>query len=92
MRDVVPTGVRRRRRLSSAGLPAILLAELLTGMALGAVWPQLTAPPAPSPLVTTTAVTVPVAEPVPVVVLPTAPAFVPPASHAPRNPFATPGG
>jgi hypothetical protein len=92
MRDVLPTGVRRRLRLRDGLLPAVLLGELLAGMALGAAWPRLTAAPPALAQTSVSAVTVRVAEPVPVVVTPPSPTPVPVPVHAPRNPFATTGG
>lgn len=72
-------------------LPAILLTELLAGMALGAAWPELTAPRPQVPQSAMTAVTVPsVAVPLQQVV-PT-PAAVTVPTHAPRNPFGVPHG
>ena len=53
-------------------LPAVLLGELLAGVALGAAWPRLTTPPgAQSQLLPTTAVLAPA-------VVPGAPGAVPP--------------
>lgn len=77
-RDVLPTGVRRRLCLRDGMLPAVLLGELLAGVALGAAWPRLTTPPgAQSQLVPTTAILAPVGVPAaPQAALP--PAAVPP--------------
>lgn len=36
--DVLPTGVRRRRALTSGLLPVVLLGELMAGVVFGAVW------------------------------------------------------
>lgn len=82
-------------------LPAVLLGELLAGMALGAAWPRLTAPPgAQSQLAPSTAVRAPAAFPVTVsAVLPAvasvpvvapAPAHTPAAVPTVRNPFTAP--
>ena len=84
---MLPTGVRRRWQLRDGLLPAVLTGELLAGMALGAVWPQLTATGPVVPQSALTAVTN--REPVPAVVLPPSPSAVPLPMHAPRNPFAT---
>ncbi len=74
-RDVLPTGVRRRLCLRDGMLPAVLLGELMAGVALGAAWPRLTTPPgAQSQLVPTTAVLAPVAVPA---AAPVAPVAVP---------------
>lgn len=88
-RDVLPAGVRRRLSRRDGRLPAILMGELMAGMALGMVWPVLTAPPPPVPQTAMTAVQAPVP------MVPQAsqlPPLVHVPKHAPRNPFGVPQG
>jgi hypothetical protein len=77
-------------------LPVVLMGELMAGMALGVVWPQLTAAPPAVPQAVMTAVTVPVPAgapvPLPAHPAPPAPTAVPLPTHAPRNPFGPPHG
>ena len=92
-RDVLPAGVRRRLSRRDGMLPLVLMGELMAGMALGAVWPSLTAataPVAPQTTTTTAVTTQPIVPRVPIT--PPSPSAVPVVMHPPRNPFGTPDG
>ena len=90
--DVLPTGVRRRLSRRDALLPAVLAAELLTGVVLGAGWEAregvlaaLSVPSEPAPVV----VVQPAATTMVVVPPPPAPPTPapPPMRTVPHNPF-----